>query len=120
MGYIATALGGVVIGWLLRLLRERRQVSPVAEPRSDRQPLEPEVLRLSTTGYLVLNQAGRPLLSNARATQLGVLHAGIVDQQILGAVSRAAVSGETIDVELRPVSVPASLETPRTAPRPGR
>ncbi|MET0863830.1 MAG: ATP-binding protein, partial [Nakamurella sp.] len=74
------------------------------------------VLRLSTTGYLVLNQAGRPLLSNASANELGVLHGGIVDQQIVAAAARAAVSGEPVDVELRPVNPPALLSSPRNAP----
>jgi len=86
-------------------------VGVVAEPA-----LESTVLRLSTTGYLVLKQSGRPLLSNPAASELGVLRGGIVDQQIVAAAARAAVSGEPVDVELRPVSPTALLTTPRSTP----
>jgi two-component system sensor histidine kinase SenX3 len=116
LGYVAVGLAGVALGWLVSALINRRRaprqpVTVVAEPA-----LESTVLRLSTTGYLVMNQAGRPLLSNPSASELGVLHAGIVDQQIVAAAARAAVSGEPIDVELRPVSPTALLTTPRNAP----
>ena len=88
----------------------RQPVQVVAEPA-----LEQAVLRHSSTGYLVLNLAGRPLLSNSGASELGVLRGGIVDPQ-MAAAARAAVSGEPIDVELRPVSPTALLNTPRNAP----
>jgi two-component system, OmpR family, sensor histidine kinase SenX3 len=115
-GYVAAALGGAVLGWLVCFLANRR-----AEPQQSPQPagepsLEQEILRLSTTGYLVMSQSGRPLLSNGRATELGLLRVGIVDPQILQAAARAAVSGEPVDVELHPVSVTASLAAPRIAP----
>jgi len=115
-GYFAVGLAGVALGWLAFLLINRRRaprqpVTVIAEPA-----LESTVLRLSTTGYLVLNQAGRPLLSNPRASELGVLHGGIVDQQVVAAAARAAVSNEPIDVELRPVSPTALLTTPRNSP----
>ena len=42
-----------------------------------------------------------------------MLRAGIVDPQIAEAAGRAAVSGEPIDVELRPVEPTASLAAPR-------
>lgn len=74
------------------------------------------MLRRSTTGYLVIDEAGRPLLSNARAIELGVLRGGIVDPEIMDAASRTAVSGEAIDVELHPVSATASLTASRTSP----
>jgi two-component system sensor histidine kinase SenX3 len=45
-----------------------------------------------------------------------VLRGGIVDPWIVAAAGRAAVSDEPVDVELRPVSVAASLTSPRTAP----
>jgi len=116
MGYAAAALGGVVLGWLVCFLVNRGPGPELPPQISGGPPLESEVLRLSTTGYLVVNRVGRPLLSNARATELGVLHGGIVDPQILAAAGRAAVSGEPIDVELRPVSPAASLAAPRPAP----
>ncbi|HEY4993089.1 MAG TPA: ATP-binding protein [Nakamurella sp.] len=116
VGYAAAALGGVVLGWLLYFLTDRHGAPPAVPTSGDVPALEPEVLRLSTTGYLVMNRLGRPLLNNARATELGVLRAGIVDRRILAAAERAAISGESIDVELRPVSVAVSLATPRTAP----
>ncbi|MET0965873.1 MAG: ATP-binding protein [Nakamurella sp.] len=116
LGYLAVGLAGVVLGWLACALRSSRRaprqpVRVVAEPA-----LESTVLRLSTTGYLVLNQSGRPLLSNPAASELGVLRGGIVDQQIVAAAARAAVSGEPVDVELRPVSPTALLTSPRSTP----
>ena len=85
--------------------------SPVAA-----EPLEAEVLRYSSTGYLVMDPAGRPLLYNHRAGDLGVLHAGIVDARIVAAAGRCAVSGERIEVDVEPVSNSASLTAPRTTP----
>ena len=86
--------------------RPGHAVEPVADPV---EPLEMEVVRRSSTGYLVLDAAGRPLLSNERATELGVLRGGMVDRRIAAAAGRAAVSGEPVDVEIRPVPVAASL-----------
>jgi two-component system sensor histidine kinase SenX3 len=116
VGYAAAALGGVALGWLVFYLVDRRSKPLPAPETSGRPALEQEVLRLSTTGYLVVNRVGRHLLSNDRATELGIMRGGIVDQEILDAAARAGVSGETIDVELRPVSPSASLSAPRTAP----
>jgi two-component system sensor histidine kinase SenX3 len=115
-GYAAAALGGVVLGWLVCFLVNRRSEPLQALETGGPPSLEQEVLRLSTTGYLVMNHSGRPLLSNSRATELGVLRGGIVEPQILEAAARAAVSGEPVDVELRPVSSTASLAAPRVAP----
>jgi len=115
-GFALAALGGVVLGWLVCFLVNRRSEPPQAPEAGSPPWLEQEVLRLSTTGYLVMNHAGRPLLSNARATELGVLRGGIVEPQILDAAARAGVSGEPVDVELRPVSSTASLAAPRVAP----
>ena len=116
LGYLAVGLAGVALGWLACALQGSRRATRqplrvVAEPG-----LESTVLRLSTTGYLVLNPTGRPLLSNPAASELGVLRGGIVDQQIVAAAARAAVSGEPVDVELRPVSPPVLLTTPRSTP----
>ena len=116
MGYVVTALGGVAVGWLLYFMINRRSGAAPQPPTSRGPVLESEVLRRSTTGYLVVNGAGRPLLSNDRADELGVVRSGIVDPQVLAAAARAAVSGEAVDVELRPVSATASLTAPRSAP----
>ncbi len=111
-----TALGGLALGWLVCLFITRRTGSEPPLPVFHGPALEQELLRRSTTGYLVMNRAGRPLLSNDRATDLGVVRSGIVDPQVLAAAARAAVSGEVVDVELRPVSTTASLTAPRAAP----
>ena len=110
------ALGGAALGWLVFFLANRRSRPLPAPVTSGRPALEQDILRLSTTGFLVVNRAGRHLLSNARAAELGITPGGIIDQQILDAAARAGVSGETIDVELRPVSSAASLSAPRAAP----
>ena len=111
-----TALGGVALGWLLFSVINRRSRSAPLPPAARGPVLESEVLRRSSAGYLVVNSAGRPLLSNERATELGVVRSGIVDPQVLAAAARAAVSGEVVDVELRPVSTTPSLTAPRATP----
>ena len=116
VGYVAAVLGGLFSGgccaacWIdAGPARRRRRLRPAR--RSSRR-----CCGYSTTGYLVMSRPAGRCSSNARATELGVLHAGIVDAQILAAAGRAAVSGEQIDVELRPVGGAASLTAPRTAP----
>ena len=107
--FLITALGGAILGWLACAVLIRRP-RRIAEPEGDPpEPLEREVLRRSSTGYLVLDGAGRPLLSNERATELGVLRGGIVDPRIADAAGRAAISGEPVDVEIRPVPMTAAL-----------
>ncbi|MET0866247.1 MAG: two-component sensor histidine kinase, partial [Nakamurella sp.] len=83
LGYLVVGLVGVSLGWLACYLTNRRGLPRQVVPATAEPALESTVLRLSTTGYLVLNQAGRPLLSNASANELGVLRGGIVDQQII-------------------------------------
>ena len=116
VGFAVAALGGVALGWLVCFLINRRAGSEPQPPVVQGPALEQELLRRSTTGYLVINRAGRPLLSNERAAELGVVRSGIVDPQVLAAAARAVVSGEEVDVELRPVSTTASLTAPRAAP----
>ncbi len=108
-GYVAVAVGGCVLGWLAALLVLRRRRSDPAHQQPAPVPLEREILHRSSTGYLVLNHVGRPLLSNARARELGVLSGGFVDPQVLEAAGRVAVSGEPVDVELRPTHPPSLL-----------
>ncbi|HYN74131.1 MAG TPA: ATP-binding protein [Nakamurella sp.] len=118
MGFLIAALGGAVLGWLACAVVIHRPRHP-AEPADDLpEPLEMEVLRRSSTGYLVLDAAGRPLLSNERATELGVLRGGMVDRRIAEAAGRVSVSGEPVDVEIRPVPVAALLAASLVTPPP--
>ena len=113
---MAAAVGGAALGWLVFFLANRRS-KPLPTPDASGQPaLEQQVLRLSSTGFLVVDEVGRPLLSNERATELGIMRGGFVDQQVVDAAARTNVSGETIDVELHPVQFSASLTAPRVAP----
>ena len=80
--FVLTALVGAVLGWLacaVFIRRPRHAAEPEGEPP---EPLEVEVLRRSSTGYLVLDAAGRPLLNNERATEIGVQRGGMVDTPI--------------------------------------
>lgn len=114
-GYAAVAVGGCAAGWLVTWWTMRPRRAAAARQAPAPEPLEREVLSRSATGYLVLSPQGRPLLSNARARELGVLVGGIVSQRVLDAAERAAVSGEPVDVELEPVQAPA-LTTATTPP----
>jgi two-component system sensor histidine kinase SenX3 len=116
VGFAVTAVGGVALGWLVCFLINRRTGTAPQPPVLHPPALEQELLHRSATGSLVINQSGRPLLSNERAEELAVIRSGIVDPQVLAAAARAAVSGEPVDVELRPVSSTASLTAPRAAP----
>lgn len=106
---MSAALGGAVLGWLSCAVLIRRPGRGAEAEGDPGEPLELEVLRLSSTGYLVLDADGRPLLSNERATELGVLRGGMVDPRIAEAAGRVAVSGEPVDVEIRPVPTAAAL-----------
>ncbi|WP_420124726.1 sensor histidine kinase, partial [Nakamurella sp.] len=114
-GYVAVAVGGCAVGWLSTWWMTRPRRTDAARQVPASEPLEREVLSRSSTGYLVLSPQGRPLLSNARARELGVLVGGIVNPSVLDAADRAAVSGEPVDVELEPVQAPA-LTTATTPP----
>ena len=67
---MAVSAGAFALGWLaaMLVLRHRRS-DPTRQPPAP-APLEREILRHSSTGYLVLNEFGLPLLSNARALEL--------------------------------------------------
>jgi len=100
IGYLACALGGGLIGLLLGLTTARRAPG-VAEPTGpNNAQLAQVAFAASTTGYAVLDSAGHVLISNARAAQLGVVRAGLIDHRIGDAVGRARVAGEPIDIEL--------------------
>ena len=101
-------MGAFVVGWLVATVVVRQRRSDPARQQPAPVQLEQEILRRSATGYLVLSPLGLPLLSNGRARELGVLTGGIVDPQVSDAAGRVAISGEPVDVELRP-SQPPSL-----------
>jgi two-component system sensor histidine kinase SenX3 len=113
-GFVAVAVGGFALGWLTAVLIARRGRSDQAGRAPEPATLEREVLSGSATGYLVLNPAGVPLLSNDRVRELGVLSGGVIDPTVLEAAERVAVSDEPVDVELAP-SQPPSL-TASSAP----
>ncbi len=106
-----------MLGWFIYYFADLRgvpQATPSA-PAAAPERLEVEVLRWSSTGYLLMDEAGRPLLYNDRATELGVVHGGTVNRDIVATAGRSGVSGESVDVQLRPVSSTASL-TARSRP----
>jgi two-component system sensor histidine kinase SenX3 len=113
--YVAIAVGGFALGWLTALLVLRRRPRPPDQGTAAPDPIERAVLHSSATGYLVLNRLGFPLLSNRRARELGVVSGGIVEAEILRAAERVVVSGEPVDVELRP-DHPPSLTASATLP----
>ena len=99
-GFVAAAIGGALIGWLLCaviLRRPDRGPDPalVAGPR-----LAAAAITHSPHGYAVVDAAGNVLLANEAARTLGVVRAGMLDNRFVAAVGRAEVSGEPVDVDL--------------------
>ncbi len=116
IGYALVAVGGVAVGWLVCLLVLRRPTRGAEKRASPAGSLDAEVIRRSTTGYLVIDRTGRPLLANPRAGELGMIRSGIVDPRIVSAASRAQVSNEPVDVEFRPAPVITALDADPNAP----
>jgi len=115
IGYLAAAIGGALIGWLVALrVRRRPRLVPPLVP--DRALLSEVAFSAATTGYAVLDSAGHVLVSNPRAVELGVVRAGLIDHRIGDAVGRARVAGEPIDVELGAVGPTADLVGNRRGP----
>lgn len=115
-GLAVAAFCGIVIGLLAcAVFLAPRLRARTGHDLSLSEPLEAEVLRRSHTGYVVLDSDGVPELSNQRATELGVLNAGFLDERIAEAAGQVAISGEPVDVELRPPPAAPSL-TPRSVP----
>jgi len=115
IGYLAAAIGGGLIGWLvgLQVRRRPRLVAPLVP---DRALLSEVAFSAATTGYAVLDSAGHVLVSNPRAVELGVVRAGLIDHRIGDAAGRARVAGEPIDVELGAVGATADLVGSRRGP----
>src|SRR4051812_7033005 len=113
MGYLAAALGGIVVGGLLCLAARPRPPTTESPALPDRARLAEVAFTASTTGYAVLDTQGRLMISNPRAVELGVVRAGLIDHRIADAVGRARVAGEPIDVELGAVEPVADLTGPR-------
>ncbi len=116
MGYLAVAFGAGLIGLLIGLALARRAPRADAPPPPDQAQLAELAFTSSTTGYAVLDGQGRLLVSNARAVELGVVRAGLIDHRIAAAVGRARVAGEPIDVELGAVEPAVDLAGPRPNP----
>ncbi|WP_240757564.1 sensor histidine kinase [Nakamurella flava] len=97
---IAGAAAGFVAGVVVA---ERRfENRPEARRAESDAALAVEVVRRSATGYLVLDAEGHTELANDRASELGALRAGVIDEAIADAADRTRVSGEPIDVKLNP------------------
>ncbi len=109
IGFLAVALGGVLVGVLLSRAALRRPLWDAAPLIPDRALLAEVAFDASTTGYAVLDTNGHVLAYNARAAELGVVRAGLVDHRIADAVGRAKVAGEPIDVEIGAVEPIAGL-----------
>ncbi len=116
IGYLAVALGGAVVGLLISLVVLRRAPRVNAPETSDRALLAEIAFTASTTGYAVLDNEAHLLVFNARAVELGVVRAGLIEHRIAAVLGRAKVAGEPIDVELGPVEPIADLAGPRPNP----
>ena len=116
IGYLAAAIGGGLIGLLITLAVLRRQPRAASPALPDEALLAEVAFAASTTGYAVLDTEGHVLVANARATELGVVRAGLIDHRIADAVGRARVAGEPVDVELGHVEPIADLVGNRRPP----
>ena len=115
LGYVAAAFGGVVLGWLVRAVLRQPPVGSRAASRL------PSAAPARTGGAAPVqhrlsgDQRGRPAAAEPtpEPPSSACCRGGIVDPQVLAAAARAAVSGEPVDVELRPVQRAASLTAPQ-------
>ncbi|MDQ6658751.1 MAG: ATP-binding protein [Actinomycetota bacterium] len=103
VGYLAAALVGVLLGWLLAAVVIRRVDGPRPEGGTESAALAAEVVAGSDSGYVVTDRSGNVLLANRRARDLHVVRAGMPDARVADAISRTAVSGEPVDVDLDPL-----------------
>ena len=104
LDYAAAALGGVVLGWLAVLSLVNRRSEPLAAARDRPRPGAggPAAFHHRLSGD---ERFGRPLLSATPGRPSSACcPAASSMPQVLEAAARAAVSGEPVDVELRPVS----------------
>ncbi len=100
VGYLAAALGGVLLGWLLAAVLIRRADRPRSESGQNAAALAAEVVARSEIGYVVTDRVGNVLLANQRARDLRVIRAGMPEKRVAEAISRTAVSGEPVDADL--------------------
>ncbi len=113
VGFLAAALGGVLLGWLLCAAFLRRPHPDEMSDEGADAALAAEVLTASTTAYAVIDNDGNVVLANPAATTLGVVRAGLPDPRIAEAAARAAVSDEPVDVEVNsPGPMPAGRGRP--------
>jgi two-component system sensor histidine kinase SenX3 len=84
-------------GWLgLRLGRARAAAAP-GEAAPDR--VAARALAAAAAGHLVLNRSGALVLSNRSATELGIVHDGLVDPRIVQRVLATAGRSDAEDPE---------------------
>ena len=102
VGFLAAALGGVLLGWLVCAAFLTRPRPDEVTDAGVGAALAAEVLSASSTAYAVLDEDGNVVLANPTATLLGVVRAGLPDPRIAEAAARAAVSDEPVDVEISP------------------
>ncbi len=100
IGYLAAAICGALIAWVIARSGNRREPRTPTNDAPTAAMLAEVAFAASTTGYAVLDHAGHVLVSNPRAVELGVVRAGMIDHRIGDEVGRARVAGEPIDVEL--------------------
>jgi len=61
------------------------------------------VFRSSEAGLAVLTRAGEVVLNNPRASDLGVVHAGVIDPRARAACRQAECGGVPVEVDLSPL-----------------
>lgn len=108
LGYVAAALGGMLLGWLLAaMLRSRFDDQQPSDGAARRGDLATVVVENSASGYLMTDEVGNVLLANSQAATLGVVRAGMPVGAVQDAIERAAASGEPVDVDLEELNHPA-------------
>ncbi len=98
--YLAAALVGALVGWLVCsiVLRRREHVAPAT--RRDEERLAAWVLDHATIGYLVLDANGHQRLANPPTEALGLAHLGLPEPAALELASAATALGAPQEANL--------------------
>ena len=98
--YLAAALVGALVGWLVCaiVLRRREHVPPAT--RRDEERLAAWVLDHATIGYLVLDANGHQRLANPPTEALGLAHLGLPEPAALELAAAATASGAPQEANL--------------------
>lgn len=124
-GVLLAALAGVAVGggvgWSLTRAGRRRSESRASAATGEVgvAELTRVALENSTIAHVVADDQGHVRYANPRSRDLSVVRAGMLDSRVLAAVSRAAESGEPVDVELTPPAPPPDLADAAPAGRRG-